>query len=41
MVNFYEAIKSELLTNLDFINKAREKYDKEEIEILDSFLREA
>jgi AcrR family transcriptional regulator len=40
MVNFYEAIKSELLSNLDFINKAREKYDKEEIEMLDGFLRE-
>lgn len=40
MVNFYEAIKSELLSNLDFINKAREKYDKDEIEMLESFLRE-
>jgi len=29
-VNFYEAIKNEYLANLDFINKIREKYDKEE-----------
>jgi AcrR family transcriptional regulator len=40
MVNFYEAIKSELLSNLDFINKAREKYDNDEIEMLEGFLRE-
>lgn len=40
MVNFYEAIKNELLNNLDFINKIREKYDKEEIEIVEYILKE-
>jgi AcrR family transcriptional regulator len=39
-VNFYEAIKNELLSNLDFINKTREKYDKDEIEIVESFLKD-
>jgi AcrR family transcriptional regulator len=40
MVNFYEAIKSELLKNLDFINKIREKYDRDEMETVESFLKE-
>jgi AcrR family transcriptional regulator len=40
MVNFYEAIKNELLNNLDFINKIRQKYDKEEMEFVDSFLKD-
>jgi AcrR family transcriptional regulator len=40
MVNFYEAIKNELLKNLDFINKIREKYDRDEMETVESFLKE-
>jgi AcrR family transcriptional regulator len=39
-VNYYLAIRSELLHNLDFINKTREKYDKEEVEILEALLKE-
>ena len=40
MVNFYEAIKNEFLTHLDFINKIREKYDKEEMQMVESFLKD-
>ncbi len=40
MANFYEAIKNEFLTHLDFINKIREKYDKDEIQMVESFLKE-
>ena len=40
MANFYEAIKNEFLTNLDFINKIREKYDKEEMQMVENFLKE-
>jgi AcrR family transcriptional regulator len=40
MVNYYEAIKSELLQNLSFINKIREKYDRDEMDIVESFLKE-
>lgn len=40
MVNFYEAIKNELLQNLSFINKIREKYFKEEMEIVETLLKE-
>jgi len=40
MANFYEAIKNEFLTHLDFINKIREKYDKEEMQMVENFLKE-
>jgi AcrR family transcriptional regulator len=40
MANFYEAIKNEFLTHLDFVNKVREKYDKEEMQMVESFLKE-
>ena len=40
MVNFYEAIKNEYLTHLDFINKVREKYDREEIQMVESVLKD-
>jgi len=40
MANFYEAIKNEFLTNLDFINKIREKYDKEEMQMVENFLKD-
>ena len=40
LVNFYEAIKNEFLTNLDFINKIREKYDKDEMLLVEGFLKE-
>ena len=39
-VNFYEAIKNELLSHLDFINRVREKFDKEEIQMLEEILNE-
>lgn len=40
MVNFYEAVKNEFLTHLDFINKIREKYDKEEMLLVEGILKE-
>jgi AcrR family transcriptional regulator len=40
LINFYEAIKNEFLTHLDFINKIREKYDNEEIALVESILKE-
>lgn len=40
MANFYEAIKNEFLTHLDFVNKVREKYDKEEMQMVEGFLKE-
>jgi Transcriptional regulator len=40
MANFYEAIKNEFLSNLDFVNKTREKYDKEEIQMVEGILKE-
>lgn len=40
MANFYEAIKNEFLTNLDFVNKIREKYDKEEVQMVENVLKE-
>lgn len=40
MANFYEAIKNEFLSNLDFVNKTREKYDKEEIQMVEDILKE-
>jgi len=40
MVNFYEAVKNEFLTHLDFINKIREKYDNDEMLLVEGFLKE-
>ena len=40
MVNFYEAIKNEWLSNMDFVNKIRVKYDNDEIQILKSIFDE-
>jgi AcrR family transcriptional regulator len=40
MVNFYDAIRNELRSNLDFINKIRQKYDTDEMDFVDSFLKE-
>jgi AcrR family transcriptional regulator len=40
MINFYEAIRNEFLSHLDFINKIREKYDHEEILLVESILKE-
>jgi len=40
MVNFYDAIKNEFLAHLEFINKIREKYDKEEMLMVEGFLKE-
>jgi AcrR family transcriptional regulator len=40
MVNFYDAITNEFLTHLDFINKMREKYDKEEMRAVEDILKE-
>jgi AcrR family transcriptional regulator len=40
MANFYGAIKNEYLTNLDFVNKIREKYDKEEMQMVEDVLKE-
>ena len=39
LVNFHQAINSEYLTNLDFIQKMRKKYDIEEISLLKSILQ--
>jgi AcrR family transcriptional regulator len=40
LVNFHQAINSEYLTNLDFIQKLRRKYDIEEITLLKSILKQ-
>jgi AcrR family transcriptional regulator len=39
LVNFHQAINSEYLTNLDFIQKMRKKYDNEEVALLKSILQ--
>ena len=39
LVNFHQAINSEYLTNLDFIQKMRKKYDNEEVVLLKSILQ--
>jgi AcrR family transcriptional regulator len=39
LVNFYEAIKNEMLSHLDFVNKAREKYDQDEMEMVEAILK--
>lgn len=38
MVNFYEAMKNEFLTDLDFIEKIRRKYDDQEIMLIENIL---
>jgi AcrR family transcriptional regulator len=37
--NFYVAIKDDFLSNLDFIESARRKYDQEEIEMVSAILK--
>ncbi len=39
MINFYVAIKDDFLSNMDFIETIRKKYDREEIEIISSILK--
>jgi AcrR family transcriptional regulator len=39
MSNFYEAIKSEYLSHLDFINKIRVKYDENEVVTVTNLLK--
>lgn len=39
MANFYVAIKDDYLSNLDFIETVRKKYDEEEIAIVSSILQ--
>ena len=39
LINFHQAINSEYLTNIDFIQKMRKKYDNEEVTILKSILQ--
>ena len=39
MANFYEAIKNDYLSHLEFINKLRIKYDENEIRIISDFLK--
>ena len=38
--NFYDALKDEYLSNYDFIEKIREKYDKSEIDTISQIIRE-
>ena len=38
--NFYEALKDEYLSNLDFIEKIRTKYDKNEIDTITQIIQE-
>lgn len=40
LINFYGAIRTEFLSHQDFINKIREKYDHEEIRLVESILKE-
>ncbi|OFX22026.1 MAG: hypothetical protein A2041_13575 [Bacteroidetes bacterium GWA2_31_9b] len=40
MVNFYEALKNDYLSNLAFTEKIRAKYDKEEQQIIQKILQE-
>jgi AcrR family transcriptional regulator len=39
LVNFHQAYSSEYLTNLDFIQKMRKKYDNEEVSLLKKILQ--
>ena len=38
VANYYDALKNEYLNHLDFINKIREKYDRQEISIVQEIL---
>ncbi len=38
--NFYDAIRTEVVSHLDFIDKIRKKYDREEIRLLQDILEE-
>ncbi len=40
LANFYSAIKDDYLSHLDFIEKIRRKYDQEEIQLMESILKE-
>jgi AcrR family transcriptional regulator len=40
VANFYDALKNEYLSHLEFVNKVREKYDKQEIKIVKDILEE-
>jgi len=40
VANFYDALKNEYLSHLDFVNKVREKYDRQEIKIVKEILEE-
>jgi AcrR family transcriptional regulator len=40
LANFYSAIKDDYLSHLDFIEKIRRKYDKEEIQMMETILKE-
>lgn len=40
LANFYEAITNDYLTHLSFINKVREKFDKEEVRAVEDFLKD-
>lgn len=40
LANFYSAIKDDYLSNLDFIEKIRKKYDLEEIQMMENILNE-
>jgi AcrR family transcriptional regulator len=40
LANFYNAIKNEYLSHLDFINQIRLKYDKDEIQMVESILQQ-
>jgi AcrR family transcriptional regulator len=38
--NFYDAIRNEYMSHLEFVDKIRQKYDKEEIQLLQGILEE-
>ncbi len=40
LINFYNAIKNEYLSQFEFIEHIREKYDKEEVEIVQAILED-
>ena len=40
VANFYDTLKNEYLNHLDFVDKIREKYDKEEIQMLKGILED-
>lgn len=40
LANFYDAVKNEYLTHLDFIEKIREKFDREEVKKIQLILQE-